>query len=392
MTPSCERPPGPVPLIDRRIRSRLGEAHSLEIVSCPRTIESIGSSGGNLIASNGAKSSPTFFIAYLWGHWKPKVVVFRRRNQVCAIVYGKERKLFGISTGIIYIDSGISSKVFARDRDFTPVLMEAIRELLRSRRIRGVRVTLPAESSDLVELRENAVRLGLDYDQTAAPRHRILPLCTTYESFLKSIGLKTRRHIRYYRRRYEADGHEYVENVSVADFLKAASDLMRDEIVGANQELVQRAAALSRLEEKPLLVGLRAADGKWLSVLAGWYEGGRAIVFQQANSDQRHSHYSLSSVLRSYLIESLIPRGITEIVFWGGVEGPLKRHSLPAPSTYVSLDKRDLVWKLFRGTLKQLSRVLPPGISDRFCWIIPSRAQPPEPIRNRDYPMVEDPA
>src|SRR5262249_5742577 len=158
----------------------------------------------------------------------------KQDQRVIGIVYAKERKLCGISTGIIYIDSGMSSKVFNEPGKPIEALVEASRKLLRSRRIRGLRVTLPVESADREALQQHAARLGLEYEEGEATRHRLLHLPSTYDLFLENIGLKTRRHLRYYRRRSEADGHRYREALEVADFFKIGSELMSDGVVGTD--------------------------------------------------------------------------------------------------------------------------------------------------------------
>jgi len=332
--------------------------HFVEIVSKPSEIKALELRAEQLRAANGAKNNPEFFLASLWDHWQPRVAVFKRDERVTGIVYAKERKVCGIPTGIIYVDSDMSSKVFSESDTRIEVLAEASRELLRGRRIRGLRVTLPVESPDLEGLRRYAARLGLEYEEGEATRHRLLHLPSTYDHFLENIGLKTRRHLRYYRRRSEADGHRYIEGLGVADFLRIGSELMSDGVVGTDLKMLRRAAAMVASTDDPLLVGLQAPDGAWLGALAGWLERGRAFVFLQVNSDRRHARYSPSSVLRSHLIEALIAKGVKELVFWGGMEGPLRRHSVPVANVYVYLDKPDLLWKMFRKVARLFSDTL----------------------------------
>ena len=146
---------------------------------------------------------------------------------------------------------------------------------------------------------------------------------------------------------------------------------MKEGIVGADPEMLQRAIRVLQTAHTPLLVGLRAKDGDWLSVLAGWQEGGRAFVFLQVNSDKRHGNYSPSVVLRSYLIEALIRQGMHELVFWGSLEGRLKPHTVPAPTVYLYIDKPDVIWRSVRGVVRRLSGKLSPRYTDSFRWIVP---------------------
>jgi hypothetical protein len=349
--------------------------YSIEVLCCVRRIKALEPFVRDLVSVDGVTISPAFFIASLWDHWTPKVVVFRRDDQVCAIAYAKERKVAGIPTGIVYIDSGISSTIFTRNRDHVSILIKAIGALLSARRIRGVRLTLPAEHPLLLELRDRVGHFGLDYDETGAMRHRVLPLGSTFARFMKNIGAKTGATFAITGaglKRMDI----FMWNIYLSEFLNAASNLMRDEVVGADRNLLPRAGALIASAERPLLAGLRSKSGEWLSVLGGWHERGRAIVFMQLNSDKRHPQYSLSAVMRSYLIESLIDRGINELVFWGGLEGPLKPHTQPLAASYVFLDKRDVAWSIFRRIAKQLGRCLPRCMGEWCCWIVPSPIQP----------------
>ncbi len=349
------------------------DEYSVEIVSEPSDIRNLASSVSHLTGSNGVRSNPEFFLATLWDHWEPRVVVIRRRGHTLGVVYAKVRKLFGVPTGLVYIDSGSSSSVFSRGAHTGNILTLACNALLRKAGVRGLRLTLLAGSPELHAVRADLACQRLDYDEDDLTRHRVLRLAPTYEAFLASIGLKTRRHIRYYRRRTETDSYTYVEGLTVDEFASAASKLMHEEVTGTNIDRAKRARAIAESATAPLLVGLRAPDGEWVSVLAGWREGGRAFVFWQVNSDKRHAHYSPSVVVRSYLIESLIASGVRELVFWGGLEGRLKPHTVPVSSVYLYLDKPDFVWRTIRLFVCQLDRVLPSRMKESFSWVVSPR-------------------
>jgi hypothetical protein len=71
-----------------------------------------------------------------------------------------------------------------------------------------------------------------------------------------------------------------------------------------------------------IMIGLRRSTGEWISLAGGWYAGDRAVLNMQLN-DRACGRESVSVVLRSYLIEQLIKRGIRELVFWAGTSPPL---------------------------------------------------------------------
>jgi hypothetical protein len=75
-----------------------------------------------------------------------------------------------------------------------------------------------------------------------------------------------------------------------------------------------------------LLAGVRAADGRWLSVIAGRRNGDVTEIEWQMNQADL-PHYSLSTVMRSYLLKHEIELGMRKISFLGGTPHAM-RHSL----------------------------------------------------------------
>jgi hypothetical protein len=97
--------------------------------------------------------------------------------------------------------------------------------------------------------------------------------------------------------------------------------------------------------------GLRNPEGKWISILAGWVKGANLFILLQMN-DGTYVKESVSTVLRSYLIESGIDAGIRRVKFIGGCEGILKKycrlrisHLVIQKESYLSrLSGRILCW------------------------------------------------
>jgi len=72
---------------------------------------------------------------------------------------------------------------------------------------------------------------------------------------------------------------------------------------------------------------------RWLCV------GDRAFLCLQLN-DRTCARESISLVLRSYVIEQLIRRGIRELVFWKGTSAPLSFYTTPREEFMVYVDSR----------------------------------------------------
>lgn len=113
-----------------------------------------------------------------------------------------------------------------------------------------------------------------------------------------------------------------------------------------------------------------------MSVLAGWFERDRAVVFLQINRDADYPKLSLSLVMRAYFVEALIASGIREIVFWAGTSGALSRYATEIPTAFVYLDKSSLAWRTSRRVISRMQERAPIEFKPLLSWI----AAPPEPF------------
>src|SRR5579859_7843646 len=110
------------------------------------------------------------------------------------------------------------------------------------------------------------------------------------------LGTTTRHNFRYYRRRFEASGHNFVEDLSM-DELRAAALALRDKSTlphWPSQVEIERDLNLVAAARRPLAIGLKHHNGEWLSVLGGWYKPHGAVLFLQHNNNRDFGPYSLS--------------------------------------------------------------------------------------------------
>lgn len=336
-----------------------------------------------LVGRDCCLSRPDFFIASVspkW--WIPRIVVVRRRDHFIGALYAKERKLAGVPTGIIYSDATLNGMVMAEVQNRSAVFDGGLRALLKSPRTLGIRLTIPPHGYEREVLEELVSDERLHYAAVPRENHMMLQLGEDYEGFLNGLGSRTRRNFRYYRRKSEHEGHVYVEDVRLNEFRTAAETLLKQKVVGADRDSISRALAMFACCPRPILTGLRDKDGNWLSILGGWIEGTRPLVFFQMNSDKNHKQLSLSLVLRSYFLESLIRQGFRDVIFWAGVGAPLHYYATPISGTSVYLDRSYNAWSTFRRLAAGAIKKLPRNMAWSATWLIPDvertiRTRPP---------------
>ena len=135
-------------------------------------------------------------------------------------------------------------------------------------------------------------------------------------------------------------GIRIVECLSMDELRTAALELRPKSKFTADSKLedFERNLSMVAATHRPLAIGLKHHDGRWLSVLGGWYRPGGAVLCFQCNYDCDFDGDSLSTVLRAYLIELLIHQGLKELVIWGDTGLPL------SPGTYPTLPRSGYGW------------------------------------------------
>jgi hypothetical protein len=149
-----------------------------------------------------------------------------------------------------------------------------------------------------------------------------LPLGATFDATLATIGTRTRRNMRYYRKRAEAElGCVFLPEVQLnkREFL----DFNRECMYAVPAKVASwRYHSLKDLE-RPLFMGIKDSAGRWLSLLGGRrHHDGTEILWQMNRSGL--SAYSLSIVMRSYFMEHEIAHGMRKLYMEGGTAHPMR--------------------------------------------------------------------
>ncbi len=143
-----------------------------------------------------------------------------------------------------------------------------------------------------------------------------LELQSTLDATMARLGQKTRSNMRYYRRRAERE----LGCVAVPAVDATAGELVQFDLecmypVGEGKVLWR--LELFKALHAPFLMGLKDANGRWLSVVGGRRFDDTSEILWQMNRAGYPSH-SLVTVMRSYYMEHEIARGTKRLQVEGG--------------------------------------------------------------------------
>ena len=313
----------------------------------------------------------------------PHLLLMARSGAVTSVATLRAEDLIGAVLLYEYRTFGQSTSTFATD-DTTgyrnlialpgfraEVAGEAIRHLMR----RGAHVVLVSfqeenESAgpEISSIDPLLVQPGVSSQLFTTRRRPVLgylQLMPTFEESLASLGSRTRNHLRYYRRRAEKEigcTLESPASISRGDFLalnRGCSYAVTDEVAGWRYDSLRHL-------DKPVFLGMRDRDGQWLSLTGGRRSGDRTDIFWQMNREDLPS-FSLSTVMRSYLIEHEVALGSRRLYFEGGTIHSMRHSFVPEQVTDVVTRRRStrayLVGKLSRHIMPQ-HNMLPQVLSD----------------------------
>jgi hypothetical protein len=217
-----------------------------------------------------------------------------------------------------------------------------------------------SEGQDMGEegtARQHGYSVGTRYRQVPL----YLPLGSTFEQTLAGLGRHTRRNLRYYRKR--------VETLLGAEFVPQAR-LSRDEFIRSNVDSANpvstavaawRHDTFARGAAGMMFAGVRSKDGRWLSVIGGRRCGPVLEIDWQMNSGEM-PRLSLSTVMRSYLLEHEVKLGTRTLVFNGGTPHTM-RHS------FASVDVTDTL-VLGKSPGARMLRALAPSILPKTNFLV----------------------
>ncbi len=264
--------------------------------------------------------------AAVWRN-SPLVVVLERDGHPVAAVLLFGRNQFGVPTGVIKGGNLSGDGVVVAASGQRMVAIEAaakavlglpwVHMVMVSVRAAG---TTPSATPDAANIAFGWLGREVSTD---------LSLEGGFEGFLSRLRPRSRRNYYYFRRRAERDlGLSFVPDLQPDDAIQAVEELHGASMYPVPRGRSRRWEAAIRQVPGSFAMGVRAPSGRWMSYLSGWRQKEGTFVEWQLNRHELRAA-SLSTVMRTYLLEHEAARGVKRIVFVGCTSDALGRYCAP---------------------------------------------------------------
>jgi hypothetical protein len=181
-----------------------------------------------------------------------------------------------------------------------------------------------------------------------------IALHKTFDATLARMGKHTRRNMRYYRRKAEAElGCSFTANVKSMLTMGQLMELNHASTHPVPHSILKRRYKTTKSMEGFFCVGSTRADGQWISLLGGRRHRGVTEVDWQMNRGGL-AKYSVGTVIRSYLIEHEIAIGMEKLFFEGGTPHSMRHSFLSEQAMDIVVMNRSLSVFLLRSIARWL--------------------------------------
>jgi hypothetical protein len=294
-------------------------------------------------------------------------------NDLDGAVLLYEYRIAGCGTGVFATDDITGERTVIAPRPVRTEVAQLACHKLLERGAQTVMITLEGKAdagSDAWPQSASVSPCRIAARERKVPRY--LPLGKTLDQTLARLGRHTRRNLRYYRRRLESEiGATFVPDVAMPkeeffEFNRRSTHPAPEAHVAWRYNAIQQTP-------DTMFAGVKSSDGRWLSLIGGRRRSRLTEIQWQMNLGHL-SRYSLSTVMRSYVLEHEVQLGTTQLVFVGGTPHSL-RHS------FVCSDAVDLIAQ--RRSLNAL-------LLRRFSrWIFPQTNFLGHTLRDQDLRWID---
>ena len=250
----------------------------------------------------------------------PRLLLRRSSSQVDAAVLLFEYGLHGIGTRcFIPFDEDGYRSVIAAEEHRAEVVLQAGEVLVK----RGALLALISFMDQQPEVHSDARTSRLLLGSQSCETRRKLYLSPTYDETLATMSRNTRHNLRRAKdqliRRFGATYCPVVD-LSETEIL----ELNRDSSFAPPPWAALQRYVAARTFEHGVLVGVRAADGRWLSLIGAHREHDTLCLDWQLNRSSL-GNISVATAARAFLIEAEMERKSTCIRFERGTTHPISR-------------------------------------------------------------------
>jgi hypothetical protein len=292
-------------------------------------------------------TDPEYFVAAnTLANRRCAAVLIRRDHELEACVLFYEHTRFGVGLGLFrggdYIGESLVAGPEALHVHYVHLATQA---LLKKWRIHGVSLSMKAGAAACIEV------MGPPSDSKrfcgTEVQHK-LPLESTYEGMLASMGPRTRRSLAGKRQQLEKSTNvKFISALKPDQALEVMLGLEAKSMPQRISEFFHARYRLMRANPDFFSMGLRLPDGPWLSVLTGWRRHRVTYVDMQMN-DMTYKKESISAVMRAFLLEHEIACKQEVINFVGGSSLLLRRYCEPIePCTDIFICKPGMLARIF---------------------------------------------
>ncbi len=302
--------------------------------------------------------TPDYFLPRVGSSRVPRVVACYEGGKLMGVLYAEELRICGVRTGWAFGGDfmGRGLVLAAPEREAEVVAIAT--EHLLSNGIHALRFTWRASGHEMLPvlaIQKSKVQVWCKSEYK--DEGDWLRLAPSYEEFLTRLGSHTRRNLRYYRRKAEAQGYTYVPSLLPQEYHAAIVRLNDVADYPTHPGRNQRDDRFFEHFPNHILAGLRGPDGHLVSVIGAVRSGTHLHVLTQLN-DESLRKLSISLVLRGYLIEDLIRDSFTSIHFVNGTSRMLGRFCEPVLMRTLTIDRTRSVVHPFKQLCARYARHL----------------------------------
>ena len=298
-------------------------------------------------------------------------------ESVHAAVLLFEYRVFGLPTGAFCTDDwGGFRTVIAPETEREAVSAMAAEALLR----KGAQLALISYGHLPRKGRTAAPSLNLPVLWATRKRKKAMTLLLepTLQATLATIGKSTRFNLGYYRRRL----HAVTQCELIGDIRGLVPEHELDVINRASLNPIQPSEL--RMQYKSacnspggFLLGLRSAQGQWLSLIGGWRQRDVTVLHWQINA-AGYEKLSIGTAMRSYFLEHEIQLGARKLIYYGGTPHSIGNSFMREEVTDLMVRRRSLhgaalhgvgrVLAFLRSYVRINSQLVQAIGSDEFVW------------------------